>query len=57
MLFIDDTGYHRYFDLQFQGEDDQVFTRTKQYWQQKSVQAHISTKTPPLVTANDTVPS
>jgi Domain of unknown function (DUF4283) len=31
MLFVDDTGHHKYFDLQFQVEDDQAFNRTRQY--------------------------
>jgi hypothetical protein len=31
MLFTDDSGNHRFFDLQFQVEDDQAFHRTRQF--------------------------
>jgi hypothetical protein len=42
MVFVDDLDRHRYFDLQFQVEDADIFNRPQLYRQQKS----SSTTTP-----------
>jgi hypothetical protein len=50
ILFIDDSGNHRFFDLQFQVEDDQVFHHTRQFWQQLST---LSQTPDPKATTTD----
>jgi hypothetical protein len=60
MLLVDDTGHHRYFDLQFQVEDDQVFNRTRKYWQHKLVQSNtnlVQNELPPQSTIINKEPS
>jgi hypothetical protein len=53
MCFVDDLDRHRYFELQFQIEDVEVFNRICLYWQQKPITT-ATTSSPSLAPISQT---